>query len=455
MPLDPRLDPAIPSAVFGGAANDAPSRVQPSDLPRRQRAPRYHLPQFWRGAPWLVWLLVAIDAARLHELLGVPAVLRPALVTSVLGVVLLWINTNAAAMRSAISSRPTILVLGYAAWSVVTVPFALWPGLALNTVRSFLPTIVLFGSIVLCAPVRASVESVQRALAFCLAAFAAGALALGTDGMTGRLQVQGSYDSNDMAAVMALGFPLLGGVAARARGVSRLLALLGSVVTVIGVLASGSRGGVLALLTGALVLVLGQRGPRRVKYLIALVGAAIICWNAANPTLRDRMATLLSWRDDYNVRSETGRVEIWKRGVHYLSDNPFLGVGAGNFPIAEGGWLAGQERHGKWSAAHNAYVQAFAELGLIGGTLFVSLLVAAGWRARRAWRASAAAGRPNVRRPELFASLCAFSVGALFLSLAYTHVLFALLGLIFLADRTAHSESAAHPEPRPVGPARR
>ena len=39
---------------------------------------------------------------------------------------------------------------------------------------------------------------------------------------------------------------------------------------------------------------------------------------------------------DYNHTSETGRMQIWSRGIGYMLANPLLGVGPGNFPSAEG-----------------------------------------------------------------------------------------------------------------------
>ena len=77
-------------------------------------------------------------------------------------------------------------------------------------------------------------------------------------------------------------------------------------------------------------------------------------------------------KEDYNITGSTGRLEVWKRGVALMLQNPILGVGAGTFISAEG------QTHidvgGKWSTAHNSFIQIGAELGIGGLVLFIILI---------------------------------------------------------------------------------
>jgi O-antigen ligase len=135
---------------------------------------------------------------------------------------------------------------------------------------------------------------------------------------------------------------------------------------------------------------------------------------------------------------------VWARGRAYWRANPILGVGAGNFGVAEGEFNADTGRTGKWSAAHNAYIQALAELGTFGGGLFIAMLLVGAAAAFPLWRGGSPSSRgpPRLQRPELLASLAASASAAYFLSHAYFSPLYGVLALIALADRTAKAESS-------------
>jgi O-antigen ligase len=141
---------------------------------------------------------------------------------------------------------------------------------------------------------------------------------------------------------------------------------------------------------------------------------------------------------DYNQTEESGRRQIWSRGIGYMLDNPLLGVGANNFVVAEGTLspLAARQQFGvgvRWNAAHNSFVQIGAELGIPGLLIFIALLVSAVagliGSARQRRRNLAFRGRVLELRQALTASLIGFVVGAFFLSLAYHEMLYTLIAL--------------------------
>jgi O-antigen ligase len=181
------------------------------------------------------------------------------------------------------------------------------------------------------------------------------------------------------------------------------------------------------------VLVFAFPVGRSVPLLLALVASLTIGWFLAPAAFRDRMNTVSSLEEDYNYTSYVGRKQIWKRGFQYILEHPVAGVGAGNFPIAEGDFAAALGRPSKWSTAHNAYIQAFAELGLVGGGIFMAILLISASRALLLWRRSTAGAGWHM--PEYFASLMAFAFSAFFLSHAYFYTLYALCAVIALAYR--------------------
>jgi O-antigen ligase len=182
----------------------------------------------------------------------------------------------------------------------------------------------------------------------------------------------------------------------------------------------------------------------------AMLAGGILTWSMASPTFRQRMISLGNLESDYNTYDELGRKEVWKRGRMYWRQNPIKGVGAGNFGTAEGLYFASLGQKTKWSQAHNSYIQALAELGTIGGVLFVWMLVSAAFTAFPLWLGKKNGRAPPLYRPELLASLLAYATGATFLSHAYFHPMFALLALIALADHIRMAEAQGNPQSAPA-----
>jgi O-antigen ligase len=400
------------------------------------------VPVFWRGAPWLAVALIAVVVGRVQEVFPALEKFRLALVGSAAVILVLFVKANAPTWRSVSRSATSRLLVAYTAWLAITVPFAVWPGLAFATTWTMLPLVVMYVSIVMCCPSWANLDKVQLGFVIALTAFAAGSLLRGAQIVGGRLSPLGiMYDPNDMAAVLAVGFALAAGLASRARGVPRLVMVVAALILATGVLASASRGGALALAVGGAVFVAGQRGRRLTIYLAASALGVIVAWQGGGPVFRERLATLLEVGSDYNVQESTGRLAIWKRGVTYFVSHPILGVGAGNFEAADGVSVEMSGEHRKWTASHNAYLQAFVDSGVVGGVLFLAVIGVTASRARRLWRPRVSRDSARIHRPELLAALSAFCVAALFLSLAYSGILVVLVGLTALATGAARADS--------------
>jgi O-antigen ligase len=110
---------------------------------------------------------------------------------------------------------------------------------------------------------------------------------------------------------------------------------------------------------------------------VALLGLSLTI--AAPAGYWAQMQTMLSAEDDYNFTSEDGRIQIWKRGMSYMQDYAF-GVGIGNFGRAEG-TISSKAQSREWgtgiifTAPHNSFVEAGAEMGVVGFVLWTSLVV--------------------------------------------------------------------------------
>ena len=246
------------------------------------------------------------------------------------------------------------------------------------------------------------------------------------------------YDANDFATLIVTALPLAVFFVQAGRAyLVRLFAGLALAVLTLGFVRAGSRGGLLALVIVAAIIVLRYRAIPLHWRAFATVAVPVVLFATANDQYWRQMRTIVS-EADYNRTHEYGRFQIWERGLEYMRDNPLLGLGAGNFQVAEGtiSSLADRQNYGigvRWNAPHNSFVQAGAELGFPGLILFVAIIVAAIVSLNRSDRRLQAGACPGSARahltPALTAALVGFVVGAFFLSLAYSEMLYTLIAL--------------------------
>lgn len=389
------------------------------------------------GAGIVLFAALATIGFRLHELIPVVSnILRPAMFLGPLAVVLMLRQSKETI--GGVFNRSFLLrtLVALAVVAAIGVPFALLRGFAFARLQGLVPLFLLFMAFAL---VRPSAENLRRAIAMFVilgGLLGTAAILLGHADGTGRVSVTYTLDSNDLAAMLAMVVPLACGLMFSGPGYQRVGAVLVAAICSWAIVRTGSRGGVLGLGAGLLAFILVQRGRKRVTSLLVLSLALSAGWQFAPDSFRERMASLTSLGEDYNSTSYFGRKEIWNRGIGYGLTNPLLGVGIGNFEVAEGATLEELGRRGKWSAAHNSFIQVFSEMGFPGLLIFTlilgrCMLVAWRWRAPRVFYAQEDGGYP-----ELVGAVTAFSVAAFFISGAYSWAFFSLCGLISVADMT-------------------
>jgi O-antigen ligase len=260
------------------------------------------------------------------------------------------------------------------------------------------------------------------------------------------------YDANDLAtfAVTAMPFGLYLLHAGR-RFMTRVFGAVALIVLTLAFVHTGSRGGFVALVAVAGFVVLRYTGIGFRWRLAATALVALVVLGTASEQYWKQMGTIMS-DADYNRTDESGRMKIWSRGVGYMLSNPVLGVGVGNFPAAEGllSPFAGRQQAGvgvRWNAAHNSYIQVGAELGIPGLALFIGIIVGAFRALRTSSRQLTAEADPDGRQRALTraltASLIGFVVGAYFLSLAYSEMLYTLVAIAVGLQKVTVAQDSA------------
>ena len=387
----------------------------------------------------LVVLGFATVVARLHELVPGMSYVHPVLLlAAALTLATAAIHRKLGRPFFPIDDPAIRLILLYWAWMAITVPTSILRSGSLQLVLD-LTSVMVFSAMVTAQPASpAHLRYITRGYVAVAATYAVLLVLLGQpvlDGDAVRYNLTGSLDPNDAAAILAIGAPMAFCEARRPGSMTRRLLFFCMLAAIcLGVVKTGSRGGAIATFAGLLIVVLSSRGLRALVATAFLGASLLIVREYAPPEIVGRFATIGSESDDYNMTAYSGRWQIWKRGLHYIAENPVFGVGAGGFPIREGEQMTNDGLHGKWSAAHNAYIQSFADLGFVGGALFCSLIIVSIVRLRAVYRrVSPLTGQSH---PEYTAAMAAFAVSALFLSHAYFWGLFALVAICALAART-------------------
>jgi O-antigen ligase len=166
-----------------------------------------------------------------------------------------------------------------------------------------------------------------------------------------------------------------------------------AMVLVVGLLASHSRGGLLAFTAGVVALVALLRGGRRlVLPLAAALALAALFWVDVSATQRAFLTRGL----------QQSRLALWRDALRMVPDFPLLGAGFNAFGTSYVHYQT-IERYEWYGEAHNEYLQALVDTGLAGAALAAALLL-------RLLRRGAAAARTTALDAGLLGALFACAV---------------------------------------------
>ncbi|MCI0642799.1 MAG: O-antigen ligase family protein [Gemmataceae bacterium] len=243
------------------------------------------------------------------------------------------------------------------------------------------------------------------------------------------------HDPNELGVMLATMAPLcLFALMQKTAGGLRILWIAEFLAFGFAIAKTQSRGALLAFGAGLGTLVWAKFGWRR-AVLLGLLGLPVL------PFLFTERQIAIS------ASSNTGqsRVQLWSDWMMEFRDNPLLGKGVyvgKDEPETER--APGIElKH----LAHNSYLQAFADMGLPGGVLFLGaffLAISSIWRLRPSGAVTAEGGHPfaptegddvegetEMQRlqPYLLGAVAAYAVGLMTLSLCYVVPTYLVLGL--------------------------
>lgn len=170
----------------------------------------------------------------------------------------------------------------------------------------------------------------------------------GTHVVVMRLQAAGIYaNPNDLARIIVVGITLcLFAMSRPGVTLTRAVWLVPLAVFVYGLRLTYSRGGLLALAGGMMVLFFARYGKAKGLAAVALLLPALMLFGGR--------------QTDISTSKDTGqsRIKLWSHGLVAIRSSPVFGIGSHGYYKMAG------------NHAHNSFLEAFVETGLIGGIAY-------------------------------------------------------------------------------------
>jgi putative inorganic carbon (hco3(-)) transporter len=369
--------------------------------------------------------------------LWIPAleVVRPAQITVIVATLLLVFEGMTGRLRLGLVWPESPLLLAFLMAAYLSTFTALWPRAALETSVELTKCAVVYFLVALTADTIPRLRKLMWTLV--LGGFfpAVGTLVFYAQGKLheGRSSWLGIFENpNDAAYGLVILLPIAFALGSLSGLRGKLLAALALLTYSAAIYTTFSRGGLLGFF--AVLVVVGMRVRSQVMR-TAAVGLLLLAFVAVGYFWR-RADGFESLGVDTTLDQ---RMITMKAGLEMFMDHPLLGVGAGCSVIGFVTYApaAGYLTH-KALMVHNTFVQALAEVGLLGGVPFLMLLCGALFGAHRLARR-----RPDVdpALPVLAAAIQASLVGLIVCGMAGGYVLswfpYILCGLVSAARRAA------------------
>lgn len=184
-----------------------------------------------------------------------------------------------------------------------------------------------------------------------------------------------------------------------------------------------------------------SRDPRTLKGIAAVAGVAVVVaaialgGRAWEEFSQDEFQGQVAGEQQLSSFSGAGRHDLWRVAVDAFAEKPLFGNGAASYEFS---WEEQRSIDTPVHNAHSLYLEAFADLGVVGGLLVLALVGSLLWTGFSAWRFAQHPQRE--RYAALFAAMLAFAVAAgfdWFWEIPGLGVVFFLAAAVLVAARCA------------------
>lgn len=241
------------------------------------------------------------------------------------------------------------------------------------------------------------------------------------EGFRGRwLGVMADPNHDAMALVGALPILLFLTTGRGHRTLTRVIAALGSIACIAGVIATHSRGGSIGLAVAVSLFALLSRRKRIAGMLVMVLAGGVLLFAPTSFWERNESSTLGA--EDLSIE---GRLQAWQVAGRIFKERPVLGVGEGAFLEAWSQYapIDSNRLFGHRYVAHNLVLEVLGELGVVGLFGLMGFILASLWSA---WKARH--GEVGGEARALLAALIGYLVCQMFSGYSMSWFLFALCG---------------------------
>jgi putative inorganic carbon (hco3(-)) transporter len=330
-------------------------------------------------------------------------------------------------------------MIAFTVWVAVCVPLSSWPG------GSFQIFILAAQALLLLFFMAAFIQSIEDCyrvmyvVAIAMAAIGVLSFVIG-GGKTGDYraglgsqQTDTLVDANFLALYLILGLPFLWFSSTWKKGIVKIGVILLMLPTLAAMSRTGSRMGLLALAAGTLFFLKFANSRQRATIIIGGTVGLVLAVMLLPSRITERFTTLFGGGASTSAQAEAAssaeaRKTMFWRSVQLTFEHPLFGVGPGEFMDAEAAEDMAVGKRGLWHYTHNAYTELSSETGLPGMAIFVFAF----WRSYKGLsRSRDSYPNPLVRRAALCIQIAVLvsAVGAFFLSIAYSGILYAIMGI--------------------------
>lgn len=380
-------------------------------------------------APLLVRLMMSLFIIVIYSRLIEIVPVRP---LPQVGLALLLYGLLTSRWMDWLTGTPTLLLLALTAWMVPSALVGDWPGGSIQMIMDTWSRLLLYYLIVAClGRGLAGVQSLMSSVAWATAALVL--MGLFQPGHAGvRYGIAGSSmdNPNELAAALVLALPFCGWyvLGSGRPKVLRLVLLAVTVCALVMLFRTGSRMGLLVLVSIVIVLLVIVRGKARLLLSGAALAVSLAGIVLTPKAIEQRYETIV----DKNVEGAEGNVDVshangssearWSLLVTSLrvtAQHPVFGVGLGNFQGENASLTKRSGEQVSWQVAHNSYTQISSECGIPGALIYLGLIVYCLRTTNRLRKAMAANPELRAHAPMafgLFVESVVFALCAMFSS---------------------------------------